>query len=147
ESVISNVAIGAGDQNERSVTPQSHKGKVTVAFIEFMDRTGKQTSAEYLTEIRKAVQGIPGADITVDKEQSGPPVGKPISIEVAGEDFPELIRLSKQVEAYIGQQGIGGIEELRSDLEDSNPEIVINIDRSRANREGISTGQIGSEIR
>ncbi len=147
ESVISNVAIGAGDQNERSVTPQSHKGKVTVAFIEFMDRTGEQTSAEYLTEIRKAVQGIPGADITVDKEQSGPPVGKPISIEIAGEDFPELIRLSKQVEAYIGQQGIGGIEELRSDLEDSKPEIVINIDRSRANREGISTGQIGSEIR
>lgn len=147
ESVISNVAIGAGDQNERSVTPQSHKGKVTVAFVEFMDRTGEQTSAEYLTEIRKAVQGIPGADITVDKEQSGPPVGKPISIEVSGEDFPELITLSKQVEAYIQQQNIGGIEELRSDLEDSKPEIVVNVDRARANREGISTGQIGSEIR
>ena len=147
ESVISNVAIGAGDQNERSVTPQSHKGKVTVAFVEFMDRTGEQSSAEYLTEIRKAMQGIPGADITVDKEQSGPPVGKPISIEVSGEDFPELIRLSKQVEEYLQQQNIGGIEELRSDLEDSKPEIVINVDRARANREGISTGQIGSEIR
>ncbi|MFD2513083.1 efflux RND transporter permease subunit [Pontibacter locisalis] len=147
ESVISNVAIGAGDQNDRSATPQSHKGKVTVAFVEYKDREGDVSTSNYLTQIREAVQGIPGADITVDKEQSGPPVGKPISVEIAGEDFEGLIALSKQVEQYIDQQGIGGIEELRSDLEDSKPEIVVNIDRERANREGISTGQIGQEVR
>ncbi len=147
ESVISNVAIGAGDANDRSTTAQSQKGKVTVAFVEYADRVGDVTSGEYLNRIREAVKGIPGADITVDKEQNGPPVGKPISIEIAGEDFEGLIALSKQVEQYIDQQGIGGIEELRSDLEDSKPEIVINIDRERANREGISTGQIGMELR
>ncbi|ARS36829.1 efflux RND transporter permease subunit [Pontibacter actiniarum] len=147
ESVISNVAIGAGDENDRSQTAQSHKGKVTVAFVEYKDRKGEKSTSEYLTDIRGAVRGIPGADITVDKEQSGPPVGKPISVEVAGEDFKGLIALSKQVEQYIDQQGIEGIEELRSDLEDSKPEIVLNIDRERANREGISTGQIGQEVR
>ncbi|AKD02620.1 efflux RND transporter permease subunit [Pontibacter korlensis] len=147
ESVISNVAIGAGDQNDRSTTAQSHKGKVTVAFVEYKDRVGEKTTADYMSGIREAVQGIPGADITVDQEQSGPPVGKPISIEVAGEDFEGLIALSKQVEQYIDQQNIAGIEELRSDLEDSKPEIVVNIDRERANREGISTGQIGQEVR
>ncbi|MER2997207.1 efflux RND transporter permease subunit [Pontibacter populi] len=147
ESVISNVAIGAGDQNDRSVTAQSHKGKVTVAFVEYMDRTTDKTSKEYLTEIREAVKGIPGVEITVDQEQNGPPVGKPISIEISGEEFPELIALSKNVEQYISNQEIGGIEGLKSDLEDSKPEIVINIDRERANREGLSTGQIGMEIR
>ncbi len=147
ESVISNVAIGAGDQNDRSATAQSHKGKVTVAFVEYMDRVGDVTSADYLTKIREAVKGIPGADITVDKEQSGPPVGKPISIEVSGEEFSELIMLSKNVEKYINDQQIAGIEGLRSDLEDNKPEIIFNIDRERANREGISTGQIGSELR
>ncbi|MEJ8757772.1 efflux RND transporter permease subunit [Pontibacter sp. H259] len=147
ESVISNVAIGAGDQNDRSVTAQSHKGKVTVAFVEFMDRVGEKTTGQYMSEIRDAVKGIPGAEITVDKEQNGPPVGKPISIEISGEDFSELIALSKNVEQYIANQPIEGIEGLKSDLEDSKPEIVINIDRERANREGISTAQIGMEIR
>jgi multidrug efflux pump subunit AcrB len=147
ESVISNVAIGAGDQNDRSTTAQSHKGKVTVAFVEYQDRVGDKTSAAYLSEIREAVQGIPGAEITVEQEQSGPPVGKPISIEISGEDFPQLITLSKNVEQYISEQQIPGIEELQSDLEDSKPEIIINIDRERANREGISTAQIGSELR
>ncbi|WP_162427863.1 efflux RND transporter permease subunit [Pontibacter pudoricolor] len=147
ESVISNVAIGAGDQNDRSTTAQSHKGKVTVAFVEFMDRTGDKTTSEYLSEIRESVKGIPGAEITVDKEQNGPPVGKPISIEISGEEFPELIALSKNVEQFISNQQIEGIEGLKSDLEDSKPEIVININRERANREGISTAQIGQEIR
>ena len=147
ESVISNVAIGAGDQNDRSTTAQSHLGKVTVAFVEYQYRTGEKSSREYLNEIRDAVRGIPGANITVDQEQNGPPVGKPISIEIAGEDFAGLVALSKQVQQYIEQQQIGGIEELRSDLEDSKPEIIINIDRERANREGISTGQVGMELR
>ncbi|MEJ8801240.1 efflux RND transporter permease subunit [Pontibacter sp. H249] len=147
ESVISNVAIGAGDQNDRSTTAQSHKGKVTVAFVEYMDRVGDKTTSDYLSEIREAVKGIPGAEITVDKEQNGPPVGKPISIEISGEDFQQLIALSKNVEQYISDQQIGGIEGLKSDLEDSKPEIVINIDRERANREGLSTAQIGTEIR
>jgi multidrug efflux pump len=146
-SVISNVAIGAGDQNDRSATAQSHKGKVTVAFVEFMDRTGEKTSGEYLTEIREAVKGIPGADITVNKEQTGPPVGKPISIEISGEEFTELIALSKSVEQYIADQQIEGIEGLQSDLEDRKPEILVNINRERANREGLSTAQIGMEIR
>jgi multidrug efflux pump subunit AcrB len=42
---------------------------------------------------------------------------------------------------------ISGVEELKSDLQDNNPELLIEIDRERANREGISTAQIGSEIR
>ena len=36
---------------------------------------------------------------------------------------------------------------MRSNLEDRNPEIAVNIDRTRANREGISTAQIGMEVR
>jgi multidrug efflux pump subunit AcrB len=42
---------------------------------------------------------------------------------------------------------IPGIEELKSDFDKNKPEVVIGIDRVRANREGISTGQIGTEIR
>jgi multidrug efflux pump subunit AcrB len=145
-SVISNVAIGAGDPMEPSVQAESHKGKVTVAFVEFQYRVGPRTTT-YLNRIRDKVKDIPGVEILVDKEQNGPPVGKPISIEVSGEDFPTLIRTSRQVERYIDSLQIAGVEDLRSDLQDKNPEISIAIDRVRANREGVSTAQIGSEIR
>jgi multidrug efflux pump subunit AcrB len=39
------------------------------------------------------------------------------------------------------------VEDLKSDFINSKPQIVIDIDRERANMEGISTGQIGMEIR
>ncbi|QMU30491.1 efflux RND transporter permease subunit [Adhaeribacter radiodurans] len=146
ESVIANVAIGAGDPTQPSYTAESHKGKVTVAFVEFMERTGPNTKT-YLNKIRESVKGIPGVEIIVDQEQNGPPVGKPISIEVSGEDFGQLIKVSKDVEQYINSLGIAGIEDLRTDLEDKNPQISVAIDRVRANREGISTAQIAIELR
>jgi multidrug efflux pump subunit AcrB len=100
-----------------------------------------------LNKIRDAIQDIPGAELTVDKEQNGPPVGKVINIEVRGENFPGLIKLAEDVERYVDSLQIAGVEELKSDFINSKPQIVIDIDRERANREGISTGQIGMEIR
>lgn len=148
ESVITNVAIGAGDPSEATASgvSQSHMGKVGVAFKELSDRTGPATST-YMDKIREVVKGIPGAEVSVDQEASGPPQQKPIAIEVAGDDYPALAKLSKKVERYVDSLHIGGIEDLRSNLEDRNPEIAVNIDRTRANREGISTGQIGLEVR
>nr|WP_262892626.1 efflux RND transporter permease subunit [Hymenobacter qilianensis] len=148
ESVISNVAIGAGDPGEATATgvSQSHLAKVGVAFKELSERTGPATST-YMDKIREVVKGIPGTEISVDQEASGPPTGKPIAIEVSGDDYPELAKLSKKVISYLDSANIGGIEDLRSNLEDRNPEIAVNIDRVRANREGISTAQIGMEVR
>jgi multidrug efflux pump len=147
ESVITNIAIGAGDGSEGNAgVSQSHLGKVGVAFKELSERKGKATSI-YMDSIREAVKGIPGAEISVDQESSGPPVGKDIAIEVAGDDYVVLAGLSKKVIRYIDSLKIGGVEQLRSNLEDRNPEIAVNINRNRANREGISTGQIGLEVR
>ncbi|MGI4865058.1 MAG: efflux RND transporter permease subunit [Janthinobacterium lividum] len=148
ESVITNVAIGAGDPSEATAagTSQSHLGKVGIAFKELAERKGKATHI-YMDDIREAVKGIPGAEVSVDQEASGPPQGKAIAIEVAGDDYPKLAALSKKVERYVDSLKIGGIEDLRSDLQDRNPEIGVAINRVRANREGISTAQIGSEVR
>jgi len=40
ESVVTNVAIGAGDPMERDQSVAPHKGKVTVAFIAYGERDG-----------------------------------------------------------------------------------------------------------
>jgi multidrug efflux pump len=146
ESVISNVAVGATDPQENDRSVASNKAKVSVSFVEFDKRNGESTS-DYLNKIREAVKGIPGAAITVGKEANGPPVQKPISIEISGDDFEELIGTSNKLKRYLDSINIEGVEELKSDLVNIKPEIVIDIDRERANAEGISTAQIGSEIR
>jgi multidrug efflux pump subunit AcrB len=79
ESIISNAGgIGVNDPSEGfDMGMNPHKGKVTVAFVPFGERDGRNTR-DYLDKIRAAVKGIPGAQIAVDQEQGGPPTGKPI---------------------------------------------------------------------
>lgn len=146
ESVIANVAKGASDNDFDIGNATPNKGKVTVNFVEFSERKGGSTSP-YMNLIREAVKDIPGAEITVDKPAGGPPTGKPINIEVTSDDFTELRQTSDNLIRFIDSIQIPGIEELKTDFDANKPEVVIEIDRVRANREGISTGQIGSELR
>ena len=145
KSVIANVTVGVTDPQDEDQGSYPNKSKVSVAFVEFGKRDGEST-AKYLDKIRNAVKGIAGAEISVAQEQGGPPVGKPINIEIAGDNYEELVKNSKSLKRMLDSLKIDGVEELRSDLQDQKPQIVFNIDRERANREGISTYTIGNEI-
>lgn len=147
ESIIANVAIGASeDPFEGGNQASPHLGKVTVAFVEFAKRDG-QSTRQYLNEIREAVKGIKGAEISVAQEQGGPPTGKPINIEFSADNFEVLAETATRAKQYLDALQIPGVEELKSDFQSNKPEIVIKIDREKANREGISTGQIGMIFR
>lgn len=146
ESIISNVASGADDGMSFERTTQSHKGKVTVNFVEHHLRQGVNTN-DFMMEIRKRLVGIPGAEISVMKNKNGPPTGKPINIEISGENMDELIEDANRFKKYLDSLQIPGVEELRSDFESNKPEIIVELDRERATREGLSTGQIGLELR
>ena len=145
KSVIANVTVGVTDPQDEDQGSYPNKSKVSVAFVNYSERNGISTAA-YLDSIRNAVKGIPGAEIAVAQEQGGPPVGKPISIEISGDNYEDLVTTSKGVKRMLDSLEIEGVEELRSDLQDQKPQVIVNIDRERANREGISTYTIGNEI-
>ncbi len=145
-SIISNVTISVTDPAENDQASYPNRSKISVAFVEYGKRNGVSTR-KYLGELRNGMPEIPGAEITVDQEQGGPPVGKPINIEISGDGFEELITVSNDLKRYLDSLQIPGVEELKTDLQNNKPEVVFNIDRERANREGISTGQIGGELR
>jgi multidrug efflux pump len=145
ESMVANVGFGAG-QNIFDRSASSNLGKVTVNFIESRHRHGVHTK-KYLDQLREEVKDIPGVQITVEKNKMGPPTGKPVNIEITGENLDELILTSDAFKNYLDSLKIPGIEKLNSDFSNKKPEIVIDIDRIRANREGISIGQVGLELR
>jgi multidrug efflux pump subunit AcrB len=145
-SIISNVTVGVTDPQDEDQGNYPNRGKVTVAFVEFGKRDGESTSL-YLSKIRESVKGIPSAEITLAQEQNGPPTSKPISIELTGDNLDALVSGSEQLKKYLDAKQIPGVEELKSDFQNNKPEIIFDIDRERANREGISSGQIGMDLR
>ncbi len=146
ESVIANVAVGASDPNSGDRSTRPELGRIQVSFVEYEKRHGKST-APYLDSIRAAVRNMPGIEISVDQEQNGPPTEPPVNIEVSSENFDNLTKTAVALKNYIDSARVEGLEDLKMDVDLSNPEITLTIDRERAMIEGISTGQIGMQIR
>ncbi len=146
ESVISNVAIGASDPTSGDQSTHPELGRIQVSFVEFAKRNGVVTSL-YLDSIRQVMKGIPGAEISVDQEQSGPPTDPPVNIEVASEDFDNLIKTATALKNYLDSLQTPGVEELKMDIDLTNPEITLTVDRERAMTEGVNSSQIGQQLR
>jgi multidrug efflux pump subunit AcrB len=146
ESIISNVAVGASDPASGDRSTQPNLGRVQVSFVEYEKRHGKNTTP-YLDSIRDITKGIPGSQISVAQESGGPPTDPPINIEVQSEDFESLTSTAKSLKAYLDSIQIPGVEELKMDVDLTNPEITLTVNRERALIEGVSTAQIGQQLR
>lgn len=146
ESIITNVAVSANNPRDQNRSVQSNLGRIQVSFVEFEKRHGKRTQP-YMDQIRAVVQGIPGTSVEVAKEDNGPPTDPPVNIEVQGDNFESIAAISRQLFNFLDTNRINGIENLQPDVDLSNPEITVNVDREKTMFEGLSTAQVGMEIR
>ena len=155
ESVITKVGEDASDPNDPSAFGQGstpNKARITVNFVEFQFRKDPETgdfvmTSDVMEEIRNSITHYPGVTITIDKDAAGPPTGKPINIEIVGPDLEKLIEITENVRLMINESPIQGIEELKSDLETGKPELIVDIDREKARRFGLSTYNVANEVR
>jgi multidrug efflux pump subunit AcrB len=148
ESIVSQVGVGAGNPNvdAGSASETPYKGKVTVNFSEYKFRQGINTT-EVLDEIRTKVKGIAGAIVTVEKDANGPPAGYPISVQLTGTDYQEMLVEADKMIAFINSKNIAGIERLSVDVNKDSPELEVKVDRVSAGSLGVSTGQLGFNLR
>ncbi len=146
ESIITNVAVSANNPRDNNRSVQSNLGRIQVSFVAYEERHGKKTKP-FMDEIRKQTKGIAGTSIEVAQEDGGPPTDPPVNIEVQGDNFESISKVSTQLFNYLDTNQVEGVENLQSNVDLNNPEITINVDREKAMIEGLSTGQIGMEIR
>lgn len=146
-SVIGQVGEGTADPSRGQVggnTP--NKARITVDFVKFQDRKGV-SSEQVLRDIREVIQGYPGVSIVVDKPADGPPTGSPINLEIKGDDYELIIETANELKIFIDRANIPGVEELKLDIDQGKPELIVQVDRQKARRLGVSTGLIGTSLR
>lgn len=146
ESVIANVAVSAGNPQDNNRSAQSNLGRIQISFVEFEKRHGKSTQV-YIDEIRNSIKNIAGAAISVEQESGGPPTDPPVNIEIVGDNFEEIASVATNLFNFLDTNKVAGIDNLQMDVDLNNPEITVTVDRERALIEGVSTGQVGLEIR
>lgn len=147
EEVLTQIGENTSDPNsppEPGVTP--HKARITVSFVKTQERGGLSTK-RIMEEIRESLRGYPGVSIVVDQNAAGPPTGKPINLELRGDNINQLAILSEDVIAYMENSSIPGIEQLKADVQIGKPELIVNIDREAARRYEVSTFDIANAVR
>jgi multidrug efflux pump subunit AcrB len=149
ESIVSQVGEGAGnpEKDGGSSAEMPHKGKITASMREFKYRRGED-SEMLRQKVQAALVGIyPGVLISVEKDANGPPAGSPINIELNGQDYEELILTAERMRDYLNTQSISGVDELKIDVNKSKPGMQVLVDRKKAGELGVSTGQVGQQLR
>lgn len=146
-SIVTNIGSGSNDPMDGPPAGETpNKAKITISFKPFEEREGISSST-VMRALSEKLNKRPGIIMNVQKNREGPPAGKPINIEVSGENFDKLIALTEQLKGEIEEQNIPGVEGLKLDLETGKPELLVNIDRARARTFGLSTAQIGGTLR
>jgi len=149
ESIVSQVGEGAGNPQSDggSAAEMPHKGKITASMREYKFRRG--LDSELLRQkVQNELVGIyPGVLISVEKDANGPPVGSPINIELQGDNYAELISTAEKMRDYINTRSVAGIDELKIDVNRDKPGMKVLIDRKKAGELGVSSGQVGQQLR
>ena len=149
ESIVSQVGEGAGNPQSDggSAAEMPHKGKITASMREYKFRRG--LDSELLRQrVQNELVGIyPGVLISVEKDANGPPVGSPINIELQGDNYAELISTAEKMRDYINTRSVAGIDELKIDVNRDKPGMKVLVDRKKAGELGVSTGQVGQQLR
>jgi len=133
------VAVKGGGSVFESNSPD-HIG---IQFHDLEDRV--EPSIDTMEEIRRRIAHIPGAKITVAKQEEGPPTGAPINIEIVGERFEVLGRIARQITTVL--EGIPFVRDIRDDYNAGTPTLKVDIDRQRAAMLGLSTETVGFALK
>ncbi len=145
ESVVT--TTGGGGNMMMGTSGGTNRGRISLSFLDFEDR--EQDSFETVALLQSRLgQDIAGAEISVDREEMGPPQGQPVNIEIAGPEVDVLQRLSvRTLEILRNSSVIQRLDGLESDMDEARPELSIRVDRERAALYGLSTSDVGWAIR
>lgn len=147
KSIIGQVGNGTSDPAAGpSIGNTPDKARIQVSFVEYADRKGVLTS-DVMNTVREELKGFPGVSVVVDKDAAGPPMGKPVNIELTGEDYNLIIEETEKMLSFLNDKNVAGVEELKMNIQTGKPELIIDIDERKARRLNISTAQIGMTIR
>ena len=148
KNLLVNVGVG-GDADFGGSAASPERSRVTLNVVDYADRS--ESSMSTLTRLREQLQDIPGINIEFGKDNSGPPTGAPVNIEVSGEDFAQIIRITRDLNRMLTEASetgfIPGLVDIADNLNTGRPELQVRIDRERAARFDLNTRKIASTVR
>jgi len=127
------LVIGSGN-NE-------HQASINLRLTDKRKRSSLEIMDEYTVWFEE--QGF--ADASIDHPSMGPPAGDPVQIRISGPEFSVLEPLADQLENVIKEHP--GSRDVGRNVEETNGEFVMSIDRAKASVYGVSASDVAMTLR
>ncbi|MEX2585782.1 MAG: efflux RND transporter permease subunit [Balneolaceae bacterium] len=149
ESVQTNVGVSGDPMFGGGGAQSPERSRITINLVDFDERL--EPSGMTMDKIRGVVRDIPDVIVNIDGEQQGPPTGPPVNIEVSGQDFGEIVRITEEVTERLREASstreIPGLVDVRNNISGGLPEYRVLVDYERASRFGLNMADIAQTIR
>lgn len=122
---------------------QPNQGKINIQLYDAKER--QRTSMEIADSLRKAFRDIPGAEISVDELEDGPPTGSPIHITLKGESLDALELTANDFAKILGS--VKGVNDINTSIGETKPEIQIHVNKEKAAAVGLNDQTIAFTVR
>lgn len=148
---VAEVGVAGSQDPVAGAQTAANHARVTVDFLPDQNtaREGETVRVESTTltldRLRQRLGTIAGAEVRVEQENMGPPVGKPIDVKVSGDDFHRLGEIAARVRRDIA--AIEGATDLTDDYRVGRPEMRLRVNRGAAKRVGASTQSVAGTVR
>ncbi len=137
-TVYTRVGGGTGAGND---APADVVGIIQYEFVDWRER--KNANA-ILTDLRAAMQGIPGVDVEVSVPAAGPPTGKAIQIRTSADNPAGLNDAARLVSERLAK--LPDVIDIDSGLPLPGVDWELNVDRAEASRYGVSPAAVGAVV-
>lgn len=105
----------------------------------------KRTADDIILYLRGQIPAIKNVKLSFDRVNPGPPVGKPIAVEIRGEEFDVLNEIADKM--ILEMKKIPGIKDIDTNYKMGKEEIRVVVDREKAKIAGLSVQEIASMVR
>jgi multidrug efflux pump subunit AcrB len=137
--------VGSGKSSRISSSQaESNKGYLDVVFTDYEERKiPSYTTMKWMEQNLPPL--VPGWKVQVIKQSMGPPTGRPVELEVSGDDYQQLSWMADSLKKILSQ--VPGLTNASLDYDPARPEIRVDVDREQAKRMGFSTLDVASAVR
>lgn len=146
ENYVTYIGLLQNDPGDPFAETGSNIGQIAVYLTPY--NSGRRSAFAIMDEIRAKMPDIAAvAGLTtwnLDMVRSGPPVGKPIAIQVRGDDYAVLYELAQKIRTLL--EATPGTKDIAIDFTPGKDEVQINIDNAKAARALLTPSDISQQI-
>ncbi len=131
----------AGNSLGGGVPAGGNIGNITVN----LHKGHKQSSADFVVELRKQLAPITSATITVGEPAGGPPAAAPVTLTFTGNDLGALSTSATNAVRVLND--IPGVVNVNTEAKNSSTEFIVSLDSAKAASLGVSPVVVSDTLR